>query len=327
MPGHCLSVTVGATACCCRIAVLSHCRTAAGIARCRRRKAWCRRAFNRAIGCWIGQYWWRIVQHGHRPALLRAGVAARIHCVPGHCLRVTVGTTARCCRIAVLYYCGAAAGIARCRRGKAWCGRALNRAIGCWIGWSLVAYCPTRSLSGSFARWCCRTHPLRARSLSRCSCWHNCLRCRIAVLHHGRTAAGITGRRCGKARCGRAFNRAIGCWIGQYRRRVVQHGHRTALVRAGVPACIHCVPGHCLTVTVRATARCCRIAVLHYCGSPHASEAVGAVKLGVAGHSTVPLAAGSASTGGVLSSTVTVRLFCALVFPHASTACQVTVSE
>src|SRR5206468_10686765 len=60
---------------------------------------------------------------------------------------------------------------------------------------------------------------------------------------------------------------------------------------------------------------------------PHASDAVGAVKLGVAGHSIVALAAGSASTGLVVSTTVTVRLFCALVFPHASTACQVTVSE
>src|SRR5206468_4316708 len=60
---------------------------------------------------------------------------------------------------------------------------------------------------------------------------------------------------------------------------------------------------------------------------PHASLAVGAVKLGVAGHSIVALAAGSARTGLVVSTTVTVLLFCALVFPHASTACQVTVSE
>src|SRR5438093_10507791 len=60
---------------------------------------------------------------------------------------------------------------------------------------------------------------------------------------------------------------------------------------------------------------------------PQASLAVGAVKLGVAGHSMVASAAGSARTGLVVSTTVTVRLFCALVLPQASTACQVTVSE
>src|SRR5438128_10577407 len=60
---------------------------------------------------------------------------------------------------------------------------------------------------------------------------------------------------------------------------------------------------------------------------PHASLAVGAVKLGVAGHSMVASAAGLANTSAVVSRTVTVLLFCALVFPHASTACQVTVSE
>src|ERR1044071_4776576 len=60
---------------------------------------------------------------------------------------------------------------------------------------------------------------------------------------------------------------------------------------------------------------------------PQASLAVGAVKLGVAGHSMVASAAGSASTGAPVSTTVTVRLFCALVLPQASTACQVTVSE
>src|SRR5467141_3401758 len=41
----------------------------------------------------------------------------------------------------------------------------------------------------------------------------------------------------------------------------------------------------------------------------------------------VASAAGLASTGAVVSTTVTVRLFCALVLPQASTACQVTVSE
>src|SRR5207249_5678478 len=41
----------------------------------------------------------------------------------------------------------------------------------------------------------------------------------------------------------------------------------------------------------------------------------------------VASAVGLARTGLVVSTTVTVRLFCALVFPHASTACQVTVAE
>jgi hypothetical protein len=57
------------------------------------------------------------------------------------------------------------------------------------------------------------------------------------------------------------------------------------------------------------------------------SEAVGAVKLGVAGHSIVEGPGAAPIVGGLVSTTVTVRLFCALVFPHASTACQVLVSE
>jgi hypothetical protein len=60
---------------------------------------------------------------------------------------------------------------------------------------------------------------------------------------------------------------------------------------------------------------------------PHASEAVGAVKLGVAGHSMVALAPALPIVGAVVSATVIVWLRGALVLPQASTACQVLVSE
>src|SRR4029077_16859770 len=53
--------------------------------------------------------------------------------------------------------------------------------------------------------------------------------------------------------------------------------------------------------------------------------AVGAVKVGVAGHSIVALAP-TVSVGAVVSRTVMVWLFCVLVLPQASTACQVLVS-
>jgi hypothetical protein len=56
-----------------------------------------------------------------------------------------------------------------------------------------------------------------------------------------------------------------------------------------------------------------------------ASEAVGAVKLGVAGHSTVPLAAGSASTGLVVSTLVLLWVTVPLVLPQPSTALQLRV--
>jgi hypothetical protein len=58
---------------------------------------------------------------------------------------------------------------------------------------------------------------------------------------------------------------------------------------------------------------------------PHASEAVGAVKLGVAGHSTVPLAAGSPSTGTVVSTLVLLWVTVPLVLPQPSTALQLRV--
>ena len=59
---------------------------------------------------------------------------------------------------------------------------------------------------------------------------------------------------------------------------------------------------------------------------PHASDAVGAVKFGVAGQLTVPLAPGVPITGGVLSTTVIVCDTVLLALPQASTALQVIVS-
>src|SRR5439155_7378240 len=53
-----------------------------------------------------------------------------------------------------------------------------------------------------------------------------------------------------------------------------------------------------------------------------ASLAVGAVKVGEAGHSTVPLAPASPIGGAVVSLTVMVWVRETLVFPQASTACQ-----
>src|SRR6202035_3692123 len=58
----------------------------------------------------------------------------------------------------------------------------------------------------------------------------------------------------------------------------------------------------------------------------HASLAVGAVKVGEAGHSTVPLEPAGPIVGGWSSTTIIVWLRDTLVLPHASTACQVTVS-
>src|SRR5258707_15538753 len=101
---------------------------------------------------------------------------------------------------------------------------------------------------------------------------------------------------------------------------------RSVCARVGPEGTTACQP----TVSIKLLAQLPAAVVSLSCTTvapPHASHAVGAVKLGVAGHSTVPSAAGLPSTGGVLSCTVTVRRFCALVFPHASTACQVTVSE
>ena len=60
---------------------------------------------------------------------------------------------------------------------------------------------------------------------------------------------------------------------------------------------------------------------------PQASEAVGGVNIGVSLHAIVVSGPALLIVGGVSSTTVTVLLFRALVFPHASTACQVLVSE
>jgi hypothetical protein len=60
---------------------------------------------------------------------------------------------------------------------------------------------------------------------------------------------------------------------------------------------------------------------------PQASEAVGAVKLGEAGHSMVALLPALPIVGAVVSTTVIVWFREALVLPQASTACQVLVSE
>src|SRR5438045_5763568 len=57
----------------------------------------------------------------------------------------------------------------------------------------------------------------------------------------------------------------------------------------------------------------------------HVSLEVGSVNTGVAGHSTVPLSPCPPIVGGVLSSTMMVLLTVPLVFPHASTSCQVFV--
>ena len=57
----------------------------------------------------------------------------------------------------------------------------------------------------------------------------------------------------------------------------------------------------------------------------HVSLEVGDVKLGEAGHSTVPLSPWPPIVGGVVSRTMMVWLTCPLVLLHASTACQVIV--
>src|SRR5882762_6896694 len=67
--------------------------------------------------------------------------------------------------------------------------------------------------------------------------------------------------------------------------------------------------------------RSCTVAPLHV------SLAVGAVKVGEAGHSIVALAPCPPIAGGVVSTTVIVWFREALVLPQASTACQVLVSE
>src|SRR6202035_4492767 len=58
----------------------------------------------------------------------------------------------------------------------------------------------------------------------------------------------------------------------------------------------------------------------------HASLAVGAVKVGLAGHSTVAAPPAEPIVGGVVSRTVTVWVRETLVLPHASTACHDLVS-
>jgi hypothetical protein len=60
---------------------------------------------------------------------------------------------------------------------------------------------------------------------------------------------------------------------------------------------------------------------------PHVSLAVGAVKVGAAGHSTLPLAPCPPIVGAVVSTTAMVWLTVPLVLPQASTACQILVSE
>jgi hypothetical protein len=55
---------------------------------------------------------------------------------------------------------------------------------------------------------------------------------------------------------------------------------------------------------------------------PHASLAVGAVKLGVAGHSMVALLPCPPIVGAVVSRTVMAWVTVPLVLPHASTAFQ-----
>src|SRR3989442_9228123 len=57
------------------------------------------------------------------------------------------------------------------------------------------------------------------------------------------------------------------------------------------------------------------------------SEDVGEVKLGLAGHSTVPLSPWPPIVGGWSSTTMMVWLTVPLVLPQASTACQVLVWE
>ena len=59
---------------------------------------------------------------------------------------------------------------------------------------------------------------------------------------------------------------------------------------------------------------------------PQTSDAVGAVKFGVAGQLIVPFAPGVPITGGVLSTTVIVCDTVLLALPQASTALQVRVS-
>jgi hypothetical protein len=54
----------------------------------------------------------------------------------------------------------------------------------------------------------------------------------------------------------------------------------------------------------------------------HASLAVGAVKVGEAGHSTVPLAPASPIVGAVVSRTMMVWVRDSLVLPQSSIACQ-----
>src|SRR5205807_10046928 len=58
---------------------------------------------------------------------------------------------------------------------------------------------------------------------------------------------------------------------------------------------------------------------------PQVSEAVGAVKVGLAGHSTVPSAPCPPIVGGVLSTTLMVWLTVPLVLPQSSVAFQLLV--
>src|SRR5258708_1651466 len=58
---------------------------------------------------------------------------------------------------------------------------------------------------------------------------------------------------------------------------------------------------------------------------PHVSLAVGELKVGLAGHSTVP-SPPTSIVGLVVSTTVMVWVFDALVLPHASIACQLFAS-
>src|SRR5438270_8592309 len=60
---------------------------------------------------------------------------------------------------------------------------------------------------------------------------------------------------------------------------------------------------------------------------PHVSEAVGAVKVGEAGHSTVPSAPWPPIVGGLLSTTLMVWLTVPLVLPQSSTAFQLLVER
>src|SRR5437764_12436802 len=59
----------------------------------------------------------------------------------------------------------------------------------------------------------------------------------------------------------------------------------------------------------------------------HVSLEVGSVNTGLAWHSTVPLSPWPPIVGGVLSSTMMFLLTVPLVFPHTSTACQLSLHD